>query len=77
MPMPNIKKIEVFDVSGAGDTVLAYLSSSISKGESLESSIKISNVAAGLAVAKFGTSVVSIDEIENTKQIKIVYLQVV
>ena len=39
---------EVFDVSGAGDTVLAYLSSSISKGESLESSIKISNVAAGL-----------------------------
>jgi len=61
---------EVFDVSGAGDTVLAYLSSSISKGESLESSIKISNVAAGLAVAKFGTSVVSIDEIENTKQIK-------
>ena len=61
---------EVFDVSGAGDTVLAYLSSSISKGESLESSVKISNVAAGLAVAKFGTSVVSIDEIENTKQIK-------
>ena len=61
---------EVFDVSGAGDTVLAYLSSSISKGESLESSIKISNVAAGLAVAKFGTSVVSIDEIDNIKQIK-------
>ena len=61
---------EVFDVSGAGDTVLAYLSSSISKGKSLESSIKISNVAAGLAVAKFGTSVVSIDEIDNIKQIK-------
>ena len=61
---------EVFDVSGAGDTVLAYLSSSISKGESLESSIKISNVAAGLAVAKFGTSVVSTDEINNIKQIK-------
>tara|TARA_X000000950_G_scaffold67378_1_gene83200 strand:+ start:473 stop:1909 length:1437 start_codon:yes stop_codon:yes gene_type:complete len=61
---------EVFDVSGAGDTVLAYLSSFISKGESLESSIKISNVAAGVAVAKFGTSVVSIDEINNIKQIK-------
>ena len=60
---------EVFDVSGAGDTVLAYLSSSISKGESLESSIKISNVAAGLAVAKFGTSVVAIEEIDNIKQI--------
>ena len=66
---------EVFDVSGAGDTVLAYLSSSISKGKSLESSIKISNVAAGLAVAKFGTSVVSIDEIDNIKQIKIIRLQ--
>ena len=61
---------EVFDVSGAGDTVLAYLSSSISKGESLESSIKISNMAAGLAVAKFGTSIVDIDEIVNIKQIK-------
>ena len=61
---------EVFDVSGAGDTVLAYLSSSISKGHSLESSIKTSNVAAGLAVAKFGTSVVSMDEIDNIKQIK-------
>ena len=61
---------EVYDVSGAGDTVLAYLSSSISKGESLESSIKISNLAAGRAVAKFGTSVVSIDEIDSIKKIK-------
>ena len=61
---------EVFDVSGAGDTVLAYLSSSISKGESLESSIKISNVAAGIAVAKFGTSLVSIDEVDNVKKTK-------
>ena len=61
---------EVFDVSGAGDTVLAYLSSSISKGESLKSSIKISNLAAGLAVAKFGTSIVAMDEIDKIKQIK-------
>jgi D-beta-D-heptose 7-phosphate kinase/D-beta-D-heptose 1-phosphate adenosyltransferase len=61
---------EVFDVSGAGDTVLAYLSTSISKGKSLESSVKISNIAAGLAVGKFGTSVVSIGEVDNIKQIK-------
>jgi len=61
---------EVFDVSGAGDTVLAYLSSSISKGESLESSVKTSNIAAGIAVGKFGTSVVSRDEVDNIKQIK-------
>jgi D-beta-D-heptose 7-phosphate kinase/D-beta-D-heptose 1-phosphate adenosyltransferase len=61
---------EVFDVSGAGDTVLAYLSASISKGKSLESSVKISNIAAGLAVGKFGTSVVSIGEVDNIKQIK-------
>ena len=60
---------EVFDVSGAGDTVLAYLSTSISKGKSLESSVKISNIAAGLAVGKFGTSVVSIGEVDNIKQI--------
>ena len=61
---------EVFDVSGAGDTVLAYLSASISKGKSLESSVKISNIAAGLAVGKFGTSVVSTGEVDNIKQIK-------
>ena len=61
---------EVFDVSGAGDTVLAYLSTSISKGKSLESSVKISNIAAGLAVGKFGTSVVSIGEVDNINQIK-------
>ena len=61
---------EVFDVSGAGDTVLAYLSASISEGKSLESAVKISNIAAGLAVGKFGTSVVSIGEVDNTKQIK-------
>ena len=61
---------EVFDVSGAGDTVLAYLSTSISKGKSLELSVKISNIAAGLAVGKFGTSVVSIREVDNINQIK-------
>jgi len=61
---------EVFDVSGAGDTALAYLSTYISKGKSLELSVKISNIAAGLAVGKFGTSVVSIGEVDDIKQLK-------
>ena len=58
---------EVFDVSGAGDTVLAYLSSSISKGENLESSVRIANFAAGVAVGKFGTAAVNLDEIKFKK----------
>ena len=63
---------EVFDVSGAGDTVLAYLSSSISKGENLESSVRIANFAAGVAVGKFGTAAVNLDEIKNLKNIKLI-----
>ena len=62
---------EVFDVSGAGDTVLGYFASSISRGISLEISTQISNTAAGIAVGKFGTSVVDYKEINSHKNIKL------
>lgn len=54
---------EVFDVSGAGDTVLAALSASVAAGASLSIAAMIANIAAGIAVSKLGTSIVSAEEI--------------
>jgi len=49
---------EVFDVSGAGDTVVATLASAIAAGSSLENAARLANVAAGIVVGKVGTAVV-------------------
>jgi len=46
---------EVFDVTGAGDTVAAVLAASLGGGESLESAVTLANRAAGIAVAQTGT----------------------
>jgi D-beta-D-heptose 7-phosphate kinase/D-beta-D-heptose 1-phosphate adenosyltransferase len=46
---------EVFDVSGAGDTVIATLAASLAGGLSLESSVELANMAAGIVVGKVGT----------------------
>ena len=54
---------EVFDVSGAGDTVLAALAAFLAAGETLEDAMHHANCAAGIAVSKFGTAVVSRDEV--------------
>lgn len=50
---------EVFDVSGAGDTVIAVLACLLSKGASWEESAVIANKAGGIVVGKLGTSVIS------------------
>ncbi|MGJ0396989.1 MAG: D-glycero-beta-D-manno-heptose-7-phosphate kinase [Methylocystis sp.] len=49
---------EVFDVSGAGDTVVAALALSLSAGLDVTSGARVANVAAGIAVGKRGTGVV-------------------
>ena len=49
----------MFDVSGAGDTVLAALGMSLACGQPLEVAVRIANAAAALAVAKLGTAVVT------------------
>jgi D-beta-D-heptose 7-phosphate kinase/D-beta-D-heptose 1-phosphate adenosyltransferase len=54
---------EVFDVSGAGDTVIAVLSLSLLAGASLEEAVVIANTAAGVVVGKLGTATVSCEEI--------------
>lgn len=54
---------EVYDVTGAGDTVISVLASSLSAGKSLATSCKIANAAAGVVVGKLGTSTLSIIEL--------------
>lgn len=50
---------EVFDVSGAGDTVIATLAAALASGESLADAVQLCNVAAGIVVTKMGTASVS------------------
>jgi D-beta-D-heptose 7-phosphate kinase/D-beta-D-heptose 1-phosphate adenosyltransferase len=54
---------EVFDVSGAGDTVIATMALSHASGIPLREAMVIANAAAGVAVSKFGTATVSVAEI--------------
>jgi rfaE bifunctional protein kinase chain/domain len=57
------KAREVFDVSGAGDTVIAALAVMIAAGADLREAMRIANHAAGIVVGKLGTAVASLDEL--------------
>jgi len=54
---------EVFDVSGAGDTVIATLAVMLAAGADWAEAIRVANIAAGIVVGKLGTAVVTRDEI--------------
>lgn len=54
---------EVYDVSGAGDTVIATVAVMLAAGESMENAVRIANRAASIVVGKFGTAVVYPDEL--------------
>jgi rfaE bifunctional protein kinase chain/domain len=54
---------EVFDVTGAGDTVIAALAVMLASGADLESAVRTANRAAGIVVGKLGTAVASYEEI--------------
>ncbi|KQV62061.1 MULTISPECIES: D-glycero-beta-D-manno-heptose-7-phosphate kinase [unclassified Caulobacter] len=55
--------VEVFDVSGAGDTVAATLALAVAAGASLTDAARLANLAGGLVVAKLGTDVVTAAEL--------------
>ena len=55
---------EVFDVSGAGDTVIATLGVLLGAGADLPAAVRIANEAAGVVVGKLGTAVVTPDELD-------------
>ena len=54
---------EVFDVSGAGDTVIAALSLMVAAGSDLPAAMRVANHAAGIVVGKLGTAVVHREEL--------------
>ena len=56
---------EVFDVTGAGDTTIAYIATCLANGIEITKAMEIANIAAGLQVAKVGTSVVCIHEVDE------------
>jgi D-beta-D-heptose 7-phosphate kinase/D-beta-D-heptose 1-phosphate adenosyltransferase len=59
----STKARQVFDVSGAGDTVLAVLGLGIAAGFAIKEAIALSNTAAGIVVAKVGTAPVTKSEL--------------
>ena len=54
---------EVYDVSGAGDTVAAVLAGALGSGAGIEEAVELANIAAGIVVGKVGTAVVDRSEI--------------
>ena len=55
---------EVFDVTGAGDTVISVLAAALAAGCPLPEATALSNLAAGIVVGKMGTASVSADELD-------------
>ena len=61
---PTVAK-EVFDVTGAGDTVIASIAFALSAGKNIEQAAAFANLAAGVVVGKIGSATVSLAEIEE------------
>jgi len=62
--IPTVAR-KVFDVTGAGDTVIASLVSAVAAGASLKEATVISNCAAGIVVGEIGTATVSSEQLKN------------
>ncbi|MDP2793092.1 MAG: D-glycero-beta-D-manno-heptose-7-phosphate kinase [Sulfurisoma sp.] len=56
---------EVYDVSGAGDTVIATLAVMLASGQGLAAAMKLANRAAGIVVGKLGTATCSLEELKT------------
>ncbi len=59
---------EVYDVTGAGDTVIATLAAVLAAGHSLEDATALANHAAGIVVGKLGAATVSVPELRRAVQ---------
>ncbi len=59
---------EVFDVTGAGDTVIATLAAGLAAGQDLSMATALANTAAGIVVGKLGTATASIPELQRALQ---------
>ena len=61
---PTVAK-EVYDVTGAGDTVIASIAFALSVGKSIDETCAFANLSAGVVVGKIGSATVSMEEIEE------------
>lgn len=59
---------DVFDVTGAGDTVISVVAAALAAGSPLPESVALANIAAGLVVAKLGTAAISGPELRREIQ---------
>ena len=59
---------EVFDVTGAGDTVISTLAAALAAGEQLPQAVALANLAAGIVVGKLGTAAISAPELRRAIQ---------
>jgi rfaE bifunctional protein kinase chain/domain len=57
---------EVYDVSGAGDTVIASMAVMLASGTDMHQAMRLANRTAGIVVGKLGTAVASLDELRDT-----------
>ena len=59
---PTVSR-EVYDVTGAGDTVIASIAFAVSNGLNIQDAVKFANLAAGVVVGKLGSATASLEEI--------------
>ena len=62
---PAVSPKQVFDVSGAGDSVISSIAASLHAGFNIESSLTLANIAAGTVISKIGTEPVSLDDLKD------------
>jgi D-beta-D-heptose 7-phosphate kinase/D-beta-D-heptose 1-phosphate adenosyltransferase len=63
--IPAFQRHEVFDVTGAGDTVAAVLTMGVAAGLPLAEAARLANTAAGIVVGMVGTAVVEADTLSH------------
>ena len=61
---------DVFDVTGAGDTVISVMAMALGSGHSLENAMQLANAAAGVVVSKVGTATVSLQELSHAMHVR-------
>jgi len=59
---------EVFDVTGAGDTVISTMAAALAAGQTLAQAVALANLAAGIVVGKLGTAAISAPELRRALQ---------
>ena len=61
-----VKPVEIVDVTGAGDTVIATLALAIASGLSIENAVCLANLAASMVVSRFGAASATVEELVNS-----------